>query len=273
MAPLKVFQYQNGLELPYPNVFPRSLTQMMFPYQKVAVTPSYTLPISHIITGIVLGPKEATDLQVSSSSTDSISSMSVQFERTSIAGQSAFPTLYDDILSQVLDGKRDELLASKVTVLQLDRSNLQPPRRPESRNHHLQNVLLEPVEETRSRAHGSVSSSVSPTIDEAAQSPFARTLAKMDNAGTRIISARLNEQWNSLDTDNDSYQEVIFEKRLWGITAYQKLTQGKQLQSPIHEILITNRQADRRRILNFHGSLGKYHFCLHNISFENTHFC
>lgn len=198
--------------------------------------------------------------------------MNVRSEGTAITGRSAFPTQYDDILSEVLDGKRNELLASQVTVLQLDRSNLQPPHLSESKNRHLPNVLLEPVDETPSRAHGAVSTAFSPTTNKAAQSPFARTLTKMENAGTHIISARLYEQWNSLDSDNDSYQEVLFEKHLWALTAYQKLTQGKQLQSPIHEILITSRLADRRRILNLHGSLGKYHFSLHNISFENAHF-
>lgn len=242
----------------------------MFPYQKVAAMPSYTPALAHIsiITGVVLGQMKAADLQASSSSTDFTNSLGAQFERTATTSQSTFSTLYDDILSEVLDDKRNEVLASQATVLQLNRSILQLPPLHDSGNRHLQDVLLEPVEETWSRAYGVVTSAASPTTEGAAQSPFARTLAKMDNAGTRIISARLNEKWNGLDTDNDSYQEVLFEKRLWALTAYQKLTKGKHLQSPIHDILIPNRQADRRRILNLHGSLGKYQFSLHDIYFE-----
>jgi hypothetical protein len=78
----------------------------------------------------------------------------------------------------------------------------------------------------------------------------------MDNAGPRIISARLSEEWEGLD-DDDSYQEILFEKRLWALSAYQRLTQNKHLQSPAHEILSGSRPADQRRILHLHGSLGR----------------
>ena len=87
------------------------------------------------------------------------------------------------------------------------------------------------------------------------QTPFARALAKMENASARIIAARLGENWERLD-DDESYQEVLFEKRLWALTAYQRLTQNKQLQTPAHEILSGSRLADQRRILHLHGSLG-----------------
>ncbi|KAF2824310.1 hypothetical protein CC86DRAFT_457115 [Ophiobolus disseminans] len=89
---------------------------------------------------------------------------------------------------------------------------------------------------------------------KAAQAPFARALAKMESAGARIIAARLSEEWEGLD-DDESYQEVVFEKRLWALTAYQRLTQNKHLQSPAHEILSNSRPADQRRILHLHGSL------------------
>jgi len=92
---------------------------------------------------------------------------------------------------------------------------------------------------------------------KAAQAPFARALAKMESAGARIIAARLSEEWEGLD-DDESYQEVIFEKRLWALTAYQRLTQNKHLQSPAHELLSNSRPADQRRILHLHGSLGKH---------------
>ena len=95
-----------------------------------------------------------------------------------------------------------------------------------------------------------------------AQGPFARALAKMESAGPRIMSARLEEQWEGLD-DDESYQEVAFEKRLWALTAYQRLVQNKQLQSPAHELLSNSRPADQRRILHLYGSLGTYSRKLH----------
>lgn len=90
---------------------------------------------------------------------------------------------------------------------------------------------------------------------KSAQGPFARALAKMESAGARIVTARLSEEWDGLD-DDESFQEVVFEKRLWALTAYQRLTQNKHLQSPAHELLSNSRPADQRRILHLHGSLG-----------------
>jgi hypothetical protein len=90
---------------------------------------------------------------------------------------------------------------------------------------------------------------------KAASSPFYRALTKMESAGSRIMSARLSEEWEGLD-DDESYQEIMFEKRLWALTAYQRLTQNKPLQSPAHQILNNSRPADQRRVLQIHGSLG-----------------
>lgn len=77
----------------------------------------------------------------------------------------------------------------------------------------------------------------------------------MENAGTRIMSARLSEEWDGLD-DDESFQEIMFEQRLWALTAYQRLTQNKPLQSPAHELLSNSQPADQRRVLQIHGSLG-----------------
>lgn len=115
--------------------------------------------------------------------------------------------------------------------------------------HYASNLQLEPVE--RGSRTGSRQSD---HVSKGAQAPFARALAKMENASARIISARLGEEWDGLD-DDESYQEVIFEKRLWALTAYQRLTQNKQMQSPAHEIISSSRPADQRRILHLHGSL------------------
>jgi hypothetical protein len=90
---------------------------------------------------------------------------------------------------------------------------------------------------------------------QVAQTPFTRALAKMESASARIIATRLSEEWEGLD-DAESYQEVVFEKRLWALTAYQRLTQNKPLQSPAHEVLNSSRPKDQRRILHLHGSLG-----------------
>lgn len=117
----------------------------------------------------------------------------------------------------------------------------------------MQNLQLEPVERNSSRSE----SSLSDRSARAPQGPFARALAKMESAGARIITARLSEEWDGLD-DDESYREVMFEKRLWALTAYQRLTQNKQLQSPAHEILSGSRPADQRRILHLHGSLGTF---------------
>lgn len=94
-------------------------------------------------------------------------------------------------------------------------------------------------------------------VAKAAQTPFARALAKMESAGPRIIATRLSEEWEGLD-DDDSYQEIAFEQRLWALTAYQRLTQNKHLQSPAHELLSSSRPADQRRILHLYGSLGMF---------------
>jgi hypothetical protein len=116
------------------------------------------------------------------------------------------------------------------------------------------NVMLEPVE--RGSRTGSRQSDHATKGGQAGQGPFARALAKMESAGARIIATRLSEEWEGLD-DDESYQEVIFAQRLWALTAYQRLTQNKQLQSPAHELLSSSRPADQRRILHLHGSLGK----------------
>lgn len=111
----------------------------------------------------------------------------------------------------------------------------------------LQLEAVEPRSQSRAGERGNKGS--------APQSPFGRALAKMESAGPRIITARLSEEWEGLE-DDESYQEVMFEKRLWALTAYQRLTQNKQIQSPAHEILTASRPADQRRILLLHGSLG-----------------
>ena len=125
-----------------------------------------------------------------------------------------------------------------------------------AKSQHLgQGPVFEAVE--RGSRTGSRQSSEREQSARAAQSPFARALAKIDSAGTRIMSARLSEEWEGLD-DDESFQEIMFEKRLWALTAYQRLTQNKSLQSPAHELLVGSRPEDQRRILQIHGSIGTF---------------
>ncbi len=90
-----------------------------------------------------------------------------------------------------------------------------------------------------------------------AQPAFTRALAKLENASPRIIAARLGEDWGRLE-DDESQREIVFEQRLWALTAYQRLTQNRQLQMPAHDVLSRSTTMDQRRILHLHGSLGMY---------------
>jgi hypothetical protein len=121
-------------------------------------------------------------------------------------------------------------------------------------NHFNQGPVFEAVE--RGSRTGSVKSNERDHNSKAGLSPFARALAKIESAGTRIMSARLSEEWEGLD-DDESFQEIMFEKRLWALTAYQRLTQNKSLQSPVHELLINARPGEQRRVLQIHGSIGR----------------
>lgn len=114
------------------------------------------------------------------------------------------------------------------------------------------NMHLEPVE--RGPRYGSRQGTPG---SKYIKSPFVRAVAKMESASARIISARLSEEWDGLK-DDQGHQEIIFEKRLWALIAYQRLTQNKQLQSPAHDILSSSRPADQRRLLLLNGPLGKW---------------
>jgi len=120
-------------------------------------------------------------------------------------------------------------------------------------SHLHQGPVFEAVE--RGSRTGSLKSNERDQSSKASSSPFARALAKIESASARIMSARLSEEWEGLD-DDESFQEIMFEKRLWALTAYRRLTQNKSLQSPVHELLINARPAEQRRVLQIHGSIG-----------------
>lgn len=182
------------------------------------------------------------------------------FSSTATTTTTSSSSRYDDALSRG-STYSEELSpsmvppASATSFTFADSGYARPPPldRPHVDPRFTSNVQLEPVDRDARAA-----SRLGDRGTKTAQGPFARALAKMENAGARIISARLEEEWGSLDDDDESHQEIVFEKRLWALTAYQRLTQNKHLQSPAHEILSGSRLADQRRILHLHGSLGMY---------------
>ncbi|KAF2124061.1 hypothetical protein P153DRAFT_391097 [Dothidotthia symphoricarpi CBS 119687] len=191
----------------------------------------------------------------SPSTSTSYSPSTTSSDRTTFSNKSVFSNAgrYDDVISEQGSWHDKPSPPARSVSPGAPRP---PPARPNANAHadprYSSNVMLEPVErESRSRS----GSSMAERGAKPPQGPFARALAKMESAGPRIISARLNEEWEGLDDDDESHQEIAFEKRLWALTAYQRLTQNKHLQSPAHEILSGSRLADQRRILHLHGSL------------------
>ena len=186
---------------------------------------------------------------------NSYSTTTTSSARTGYSNQSIFsnsPRRHDDVLSEGSCYGDDHSPLSKtpspITPSTFADNRRTPPSRQNADPAYASNIQMEPVE---SRTGSRMSDG--PT--KAAQGPFARALGKMESAGARIISARLSEEWEGLDEDDESYQEVVFEKRLWALTAYQRLTQNKQLQSPAHDVLVNSRPAEQKRILHLHGNL------------------
>ncbi|KAF2757014.1 hypothetical protein EJ05DRAFT_477235 [Pseudovirgaria hyperparasitica] len=101
--------------------------------------------------------------------------------------------------------------------------------------------------------NGSLGSRV-PHRDDAVESSVSRTLSRMETAGLKIIATRLSEEWD-FDRYHKDYHEIEFEKKLWALTAYSWLTQGKQIQSPTHELLLSSGRSEGRKILLVNGDL------------------
>lgn len=186
---------------------------------------------------------------------NSYSTTTTSSARTGFSNQSIFsnpPRRPDDVLSEDScygDGHSPiSQTPSPITPPTFVDNRRPPPSRQNADAAYASNVQMEPVEPRSG-------SRMSDGPTKAAQGPFARALGKMESAGARIISARLSEEWEGLDDDDESLQEVVFEKRLWALTAYQRLTQNKQLQSPAHDVLANSRPADQRRVLHLHGNL------------------
>lgn len=87
---------------------------------------------------------------------------------------------------------------------------------------------------------------------------FARTVKRMQNAELKVIATSLSEDSNRDDGDRgDESNDIIFKQRLWSLTAYRWLMQGKSIQSS-HGILLTSSPTCRRRILHIDGDIGVY---------------
>ncbi|KAJ4412589.1 hypothetical protein N0V91_000347 [Didymella pomorum] len=209
-----------------------------------------------IDTGRPLHDADRVKSTYSTLSHNSYSTTTTSSARTGFSNQSIFSQpsrRHDDLLSEDSIYGDDHSPVSKtpspVTTPPTFVDNRRPPPpRQTVDSTYAGNIQMEPVE---SRTGSRMSDGPS----KAAQGPFARALGKMESAGARIVSARLSEEWEGLDDDDESLQEVIFEKRLWALTAYQRLTQNKQLQSPAHDLLASSRPAEQRRVLHLHGNL------------------
>ncbi|KAF3047610.1 hypothetical protein E8E12_010821 [Didymella heteroderae] len=209
-----------------------------------------------IDTGRPLHDVDRVKSTYSTLSHNSYSTTTTSSARTGFSNQSIFSQpsrRHDDLLSEdSIYGDEHSPISktpSPITTPPTFVDNRRPPPpRQTADSTYASNIQMEPVE---SRTGSRMSDGPS----KAAQGPFARALGKMESAGARIVSARLSEEWEGLDDDDESLQEVVFEKRLWALTAYQRLTQNKQLQSPAHDLLANSRPAEQRRVLHLHGNL------------------
>ncbi|KAL1654497.1 hypothetical protein SLS61_003101 [Didymella pomorum] len=221
------------------------------PASAAAAAPSPQETPSPVVTPAASELSTYSTLSHNSYSTTTTSSARTGFSNQSIFSQPS--RRHDDLLSEDSIYGDDHSPVSKtpspVTTPPTFVDNRRPPPpRQTVDSTYAGNIQMEPVE---SRTGSRMSDGPS----KAAQGPFARALGKMESAGARIVSARLSEEWEGLDDDDESLQEVIFEKRLWALTAYQRLTQNKQLQSPAHDLLASSRPAEQRRVLHLHGNL------------------
>lgn len=92
------------------------------------------------------------------------------------------------------------------------------------------------------------------STSSAPKTPFQAALARMEAASLKIMVKRLIEDWSG-DEDPSEMEDVLFEQNLWSLMARQWLTQGKQLQCPVHEMLLSAHPSDGKRILNLYGTI------------------
>lgn len=96
--------------------------------------------------------------------------------------------------------------------------------------------------------------SSSPVNSVANRPTFQSAIAKMENAGLKVMCKRMSEDWSSGDTVSSLLEEINFEKRMWGLVAFQQLTHGRSLMSGAHDLMIGAKQEDDRKLLHLHGT-------------------
>lgn len=93
-----------------------------------------------------------------------------------------------------------------------------------------------------------------PILSTKPKFPFQMAVSQMENAELRDMVKHLSQDSVDSASDEAELQELEFNQNVWALMARQWLTQGKQLQCPAHEMLVSAKPADGRRILNVHRS-------------------
>ena len=78
-------------------------------------------------------------------------------------------------------------------------------------------------------------------------SRFQRFIRRMESAGPKIILDRLKEEWNN-PVDEEASEELILEKQLWVLTAFQLQNLGRYSRFP---------KTNTGKILELYGNLGE----------------
>lgn len=76
---------------------------------------------------------------------------------------------------------------------------------------------------------------------------FQRFIRRMESAGPRIILDRLKEEWHN-PVDKEAGEELILEKQLWVLTAFQLQNLGRYSRFP---------KTNTGKILELYGNLCK----------------
>jgi len=78
---------------------------------------------------------------------------------------------------------------------------------------------------------------------------FQRFIRRMESAGPKVILDRLREEWDE-PVDEDAHREMILEKQLWVLTAFQLQNLGRSKTVP-------KPKANTGKILELYGNLCK----------------
>jgi hypothetical protein len=78
---------------------------------------------------------------------------------------------------------------------------------------------------------------------------FQRFIRRMESAGPRVICDRLKEEWHD-PVDEEANEELLLEKQLWVLTAFQLQNLGTLEATPKPE-------CNTGKIMELSGSLGE----------------